>query len=396
MNKAEALGTTQVVATVAMTLAVQALTSMALAVPAVLAPVAAADLGVAPTRIGMWVGFAYLLAMFGGLACGTLIGRYGPVRMFQAAALCVALGLAAGAIAHPVLIMICGALLGTAHGLVNPASSTILAAAAPARMRAMIFSIKQTGAPLGSAVAGTLLPALLLWTDWRHAVLALALAGAAFIAVLGPFRRVHDRDRNPDQRLHISRLGAPIVEVWADRPILALALASAAFSSVQMSLTTYLISFLKLELGYTLVAAGLIFSAAQVAGVLGRILWGAVADRLFEPRLVLAALGVTMALCGVAATSFTASWPFAGIVTVCVLYGATAIGWNGVFLAEVARLAPEGRVAVVTGATQFFTFAGVLVGPPLFGAIAAATGSYGNGFILFAALPLVTGLGLLA
>jgi len=396
LNKAETPGTTQVVATVAMTLAVQALTAMALAVPAVLAPVAAADLGIAPTRIGIWVGMAFLTAMFAGLACGTLVGRYGPVRMFQAAAACVALGLAAGAGTHPVLLLACAMLLGPAHGLVNPASSTILPAAAPPRMRALIFSIKQTGVPVGAAVAGMLVPALLLWMSWQHAVLLLALAGAAFIAALVPFRALYDRHRGPHQRLHLGRIGAPIAEVCANRPILALALASGVFSSVQTSLVTYLISYLKLELGYTLLAAGLIFSAAQIAGVLGRILWGTVADRLFEPRLVLAALGIAMAACGVAATLFTPGWSFAAILTVCVLYGATAVGWNGVYLAEVARLAPEGRVGMITGGTQFFTFAGGLMGPPVFGAIASATGSYGNGFILFAVLPFITGLGLLA
>jgi len=139
----------------------------------------------------------------------------------------------------------------------------------------------------------------------------------------------------------------------------------------------------------------LMFSAAQIAGVLGRVLWGAVADHVFEPRRVLAMLGLTMALCGVAAALFTAGWPLAAVVAVCVLYGATAVGWNGVFLAEVARLAPEGRVAVVTGGTQFFTFSGVLMGPPVFGAIAAATGSYSAGFVLIAALPLAAGIGLL-
>jgi hypothetical protein len=105
-------------------------------------------------------------------------------------------------------------------------------------------------------------------------------------------------------------------------------------------------------------------------------------------------LGVVMALCGAAAASFTALWPPGAVFAICVLYGATAVGWNGVFLAEVARLAPEGRVAIVTGGTQFFTFAGVLIGPPVFGAIASATGSYGTGFALIAALPFLAGLGL--
>jgi MFS family permease len=395
LKEAGGLGTAQVVATVAMTLTVQALTSLALAVPAVLAPVAAADLGVAPTGIGNWVGFAYLVAMFAGLASGALVGRHGSVRVLEAAALCVALGLAVGAEADLALILACGILLGTAHGLVNPASSAILAAASPPQARSMIFSIKQTGVPIGGATAGMLVPAMLLWTSWQHTVLLLAAVSAAFIAMIVPFRAIYDRGPRSAHRFRLSQLGAPIAEVRAHRPILELALASAVYSSVQMSFGTYLVSYLKIGLGYSLIAAGLIFSAAQLAGVFGRILWGVVADRLFKPRPVLAVLGVAMALCGMGSSLFAPGWPVAAVTAVCVLYGATAVGWNGVFLAEVARLAPEGRVAIITGGTQFFTFSGVLIGPPVFGLIASATGSYGAGFILFAVLPLIMGVGLL-
>lgn len=378
-----------------MTLAVQALTALALAVPPVLAPVAAADLGVAPAGIGLWVGFAYMVAMFAGLASGTLVGRWGPIRVFEVAVLCVASGLVIGAGAHLAAVILCGALLGIAHGFVNPASSTILAAASPPHIRSVIFSIKQTGVPVGAALAGVLVPALLLRTSWQHTVLLIAAAGGALLLLVAPFRPIYDRDRKPGERLHVRRLAAPIAEVWSNPSILHLALTSGVFSSVQMSFGTYLVSYLKLGLGYSLVAAGLIFSAAQFAGVIGRVVWGVVADRLLAPRLVLGVLGLVMGFCGIAATLFSASWPIAAIASVCVLYGATAVGWNGVFLAEVARLAPEGRVAIVTAGTQFFTFAGVLVGPPVFGAIASAAGSFGAGFVLIAALPFATGIGLL-
>jgi MFS family permease len=139
----------------------------------------------------------------------------------------------------------------------------------------------------------------------------------------------------------------------------------------------------------------LVFSASQIAGALGRVAWGAVADHVFEPRAVLAALGLVMALCAVALALFTPDWSQAAVLAVCMLYGATAVGWNGVFLAEVARLAPEGRVAIITGGTQFFTFAGVLIGPPLFGAIASLTESYGAGFAAAAVLPLLAVAGML-
>jgi MFS family permease len=385
----------RVVAAVAATLAVQSLTAMALAVPSVLAPVAAGDFDAAPTAVGRWVGFSYMVAMFAGLAGGTFVGRYGPARMLQVAALGVALGLAVGAGAHVTLLLVCGALLGAAHGLVNPASSAILAVASPPRIRSMVFSIKQTGVPVGGAVAGTLVPAMLLWMSWQAAVLVLALGATALVALVAPYRRVYDGARRRE-RLHIRGFAAPVAEVWANRPVLELALVSTVYSAVQISFITYLVSYLKIELGYSLVAAGLVFSASQIAGALGRVAWGAVADHVFEPRAVLAALGLVMALCAVALALFTPDWSQAAVLAVCVLYGATAVGWNGVFLAEVARLAPEGRVAIITGGTQFFTFAGVLIGPPLFGAIASLTESYGAGFAAAAVLPLLAVAGLLA
>jgi MFS family permease len=389
------VSSTRVVAAVAATLAVQSLTAMALAVPSVLAPVAAADLDVPPTAVGRWVGFSYTVAMFAGLAGGTLVGRYGPIRVLQVACLGVALGLAVGAGADVALLLVCGALLGTAHGLVNPASSTILAVASPRQIRSMVFSIKQTGVPVGGALAGVLVPALLLWTTWQASILVLALGGAVLFALVAPYRRIYDGTRRRE-RLHLRGFAAPVAEVWASRPILELALVSAAFSAVQISFVTYLVSYLKIELGYSLLAAGLVFSASQVSGAVGRVVWGAVADHVFAPRAVLAALGLVMALCGVALALLTPEWSRAAVLAVCALYGATAVGWNGVFLAEVARLAPEGRVAVLTGGTQFFTFGGVLLGPPLFGAIASATGSYGVGFVAAAVLPLLAVAGMIA
>ena len=378
----------RLVAALAVSLSVQTLTAMGLAVPAVLAPIAAADFGAAPTELGRWVGFAYMTAMFAGLAGGTLVGRYGAARVHLAAVLLVALGLSVGAGAQLALLFLAGAFLGAAHGLVNPASSAILAAASPPRIRSTVFSIKQTGVPLGGAIAGVLVPGLLLWMSWHAAVLALALGAVTLLPLLALHRAAGSAAPRVE-RLRLRSLAAPVAEVWANRPVRELAAVSGVYSAVQISFLTYLVSYLKLELGYSLVAAGVVFSAAQIAGALGRVLWGVVADHLLKPRSVLAGLGIVMAGCGVALASFTSAWPSPAVLAVCVLYGATAVGWNGVFLAEVARLSPEGRVAFLTGGTQFFTFAGVLIGPPLFGTIASYAGSYGAGFVATAALPLL-------
>lgn len=114
-----------------------------------------------------------------------------------------------------------------------------------------------------------------------------------------------------------------------------------------------------------------------------------------SPRTVLSALGLVSGLCGILTAVAAATWPTIALVSVSALYGASAVGWNGVYLAEVARSAPEGQVGAATGGTQFFTFSGALSGPPLFALLVWLTDGYRAGFVCFAVLPLLVGVWLL-
>ena len=102
------------------------------------------------------------------------------------------------------------------------------------------------------------------------------------------------------------------------------------------------------------------------------------------------------ATCAYATAAFGADWPGAATIVVCTLFGTTAIGWNGVQLAEVARNAPAGQAGTVTGASGFVTFAGVVLGPPVFALLALLTGSYRVGFAAFGSASLVCGVALLS
>jgi MFS-type transporter involved in bile tolerance (Atg22 family) len=106
-------------------------------------------------------------------------------------------------------------------------------------------------------------------------------------------------------------------------------------------------------------------------------------------------IGWLSGACGIALTLATPEWSSAAVVPLALLFGATAIGWNGVQLSEVARLAAPGTAGKVTGATGFVTFAGVVVGPPSFAVLSALTGGYRTGFAAFAALSIAAGLALL-
>ena len=72
-----------------------------------------------------------------------------------------------------------------------------------------------------------------------------------------------------------------------------------------------------------------------------------------------------------------------------MVFGICAIGWNGVFMAEVARLSPAGNVGVVTGAVLTLTFGGVLIGPSSLTAMHESIGSYSSSFGLLTVVALI-------
>lgn len=371
------------------TTAVQALVSMAVLTLPVMAPAVAQALQTSPAYIGVYVAIVYMGAMLSSLAAGNAVARFGAIRVSQGGLILCATGLALSAL--PVLPAVAaGALLiGLGYGPITPASSHLLARTTPAQRMSLVFSVKQTGVPLGGVLAGAVMPGLLLWAGWQVALLTAALANLACAAAAQPLRGALDADRDPGQRLVLSNLVHPVRLVLSYPALRMLAGCSFVFSMVQLSLTSYLVTYLNTALSYGLVAAGLTLSIAQVGGVAGRVLWGYVADRWLGARRMLAALSLLMSLAALATALLTPALPSLLVIAVLVVFGASAIGWNGVYLAEVARQAPTGQASLATGGTLAVTFFGVVLGPPTFGALAALSGSYRAGF---AALAVATGL----
>jgi MFS family permease len=380
------------------TLTIQVYASFAATATAVLAPAIASDFGVEARWIGVFVGLVYAGGMFASLASGGFIERYGPIRVSQGCVVLCAIGVAAMAptpVAANALLVLAAIVIGLGYGPITPASSQLLQrTASPSRM-ALTFSIKQTGVPAGAALSGALLPALTLVIGWRAAFAITALTGIVVAAASQPVRRTLDIERNPRARFTFAGIFRPLAVLRQSPALRELALVSLAYSATQVCLTSFLVVHLTETLRWTLVGAGLALTAATIAGVAGRVVWGYAADRLLSPRHVLVLIGLVAGACSAGMAMATSAWPSGAIIALATLFGATAVGWNGVQLSEVARLAPAGAAGKVTGATGFVTFAGVVVGPPSFALLSMLTGSHRTGFAAFAVLSAAAALALL-
>jgi fucose permease len=171
-----------------------------------------------------------------------------------------------------------------------------------------------------------------------------------------------------------------------------MALASFTYSGMQMCLGSFLVVFLTERAGLSVGAAGAALSTAMIAGSIGRVAWGVVADNWVRPRMLLGLIGVAMAVSAFANALMSGAWPHAAIFAVSFVFGATAVGWNGVYLSEVARIAPAGKAGAATGASLAMTYAGVVFAPLLFWLIVHLSGSYAAAFVTIGCLTLWRGL----
>jgi MFS family permease len=368
----------------AITLAIQAMVAAAvLAIPAV-APRVAGSLGISVTYVGLFVSVAYAAAILASLASGTATARYGSIRISQVSLILCAAGLVLCTIPSPWTLALGAVLVGLGYGPITPASSHLLARTTPVHRIALVFSVKQTGVPLGGVLAGALVPGLQAMVGWQAAVACVAGLCVLCACAAQSLRKRFDVDRDVSRRLALGQLLEPVRLVMRHPPLRLLAVSSFLFAFAQVSLTAYAVTYLASDLRYGLVAAGAMFAVSQSGGVLGRVWWGYVSDRWLGARRMLVVLGALMSACALATASLQPALPTVLVGGVLFVFGASAIGWNGVYLSEVARAAPAGQAGIATGGTLAITFLGNVLGPAVFGAIAGLFGSYRAGFLAVA------------
>ena len=366
--------------------AVQVLSTMAFNTGAVLAPAAAPDMGVTKHDVAYYVALVYLVSVFAVISAGAMTRRLGPIRFTQIALLISASGVALLAAGHIATAILAAMMIGLGGGPVTVASSQILARVTPPRLSNVTFSIKQSGVPLGFALTGAALPSIVEAVGWRWAALMIAAITVTAAIALQPLRRLFDDERLSSGRIfpNLQTILEPMRMCWRDPPLRLLCIVGMVYSATQATVTNFIVNYGMDHLRLDYVAAGALLSAASLAGIAGRIGWGALADALSRPLAVLAVLGAVMALAGAAVALAEPHWPRWLVYGIAIVIGGSAVGWNGVYISECARRAPPGRAGEFVGATSFFVFLGPVLWPTLLRQLLYLTQSYPLGYALMA------------
>jgi MFS family permease len=342
-----------------------------------LAPFLQADLGLTRGQVGLFnsaVTAGSLVSMF---AAGWVVDVKGERAALIWGNLIVGLFCFAVTTTHgflTALLVLFAAGLGASFP--TPAGSKAVMTWFPVAQRGMAMGVRQTGIPIGGALAAALLPTIAVLSGWHTAI---AVSGTACFIAAGVCWLTY---RTPDGATGgmaptAHKKQAQLREVLTSDIVL-LGLAGALLPLGQFALLTYLAIYLKETQNIPVTTTATLLVFAQITGASGRVLWGIWSDRWFrqhrKPALVWASVFST-------GGSLLLGWlpqgaPLWLIGAIVLVYAFNTIGWHGSWIAMLAESAGPDKQGRTLGMAMTIMYPGIMALPPLFGLFVDYTHSW--------------------
>jgi sugar phosphate permease len=357
-----------------------------------LAPFLVSDLGLTKHQVGFTGGAIMVGTAFTAFVSGLLVDHYGEKVVLILGALLTGITAIMASQAQSFIVLI---LLLFIAGLwvasSTPAGSKAIMQWFPATNLGFALSFRQTGVPIGGAIAALLMPKIATLYDWRMAMIVMGLFPIAGAFACWIFYVDHPSEPK-DARSQRPKLK------WNQlirRDILLVCFTALTLISSQYTVITYLILYvqdkLKLSIGYA--SLSLVFF--QLGGSIGRIFWGIVSDRYFNGarKPVITIIGIISSGICLLVQIMNSGYPLYLVWLICWFFGFTLTGWNGLNIAILSKLVGPDYSATAVGFSLTLSQIGVLSIPPLFGLLVDLRGAYELSWGLLA---LWIGLGILS
>jgi MFS family permease len=335
-----------------------------LALPVFLAPISA-DTGWSRGGIGFAMTLNFLTMGIGSAVWGGLSDRYGPRMILLTSVLLMGAGLALASRATSLLEFqaVYGLLIGiAAGGLMVPLMSTVTLWFD--RHRALAVSLVSSGIGVAPMTVSPFAASLVVTHGWRTTELILA---AAVVVLLVPAALCIRRPSHMPAAASSGGLGGPELKAAArralrSRPFIVLSLTFFACCATHAGPIFHTISY-AIGCGLAPMTAVTIYSVEGFAGLVGRLVFGVLGDRVGVKRMIVVGL-LTQAL---AAGSYVLATGLGDFYTVAFIFG---MAYGGVMplYSALARdyFAPQ-IMGSVLGAMTLLSGIGMALGPALGG-----------------------------
>ncbi len=339
-----------------------------------LAPMLKGELGIDNSQLGMIVSTMYFAMMVISVPSGFLVDRYGARIMLMISVSLVGTATILLSLSTDVAMLFAAAALGgCGYGMINQITTKGLMYWFEPAKRATIMGIKQTGVTVGGSLMGLYIPFCARIMGWEKAVFALACA-----ILLMPLLSLFLYRERPHRTSESGPAGAGPARAKGGlrllllRPLMVtLTLLFASYAACQSCVVAFLVVYTEEAFGLSRVIAGSFLTAALAAGTVTRVVFGLISDRLLQgdrvvPMAVLSLIGVVGLSLLALLDQSPALWVLYGVS---VLLGTSLVGWNGLAITLVAEIAGHDLVGSIMGIVFTISWGGMVVAPPLFGAI---------------------------
>lgn len=342
-----------------------------------------------PLQTGLIVSTVNIGPMFSMIVFGYFMDKKGEKQIIGWGS--ILLGLSALTlvfVTNYIILLLLLLLVGVWYGSAQTGGSTAIVKWFPDKNRGLALGIRQTGIPIGGALASVALTYTYHHLDLSavHMVQGLVAIGGGILFLFA----YHEPKKSVATVAQSVSFTEKMKSIKNNKGLYPIYLVGITMMSLQMILIAHFMSYLHQEGSYSLTESGEYLSLVLVGGMIGRVVIAWVSDQFFEKNrerllfiVMVVTVGLTMGLPLILHVRLV-MLPF------CFLLGFVALGWYSLFIACVTEQSDPHFVGLTVSAALTFNQLFIVIAPTLFGFMVSVLNSYQVALFI---IGIVVGLG---
>ncbi|MFP7486786.1 MFS transporter [Priestia filamentosa] len=343
-------------------------------------------------QTGLIVSAVNIGPIFSMLFFGDLMDKFGEKWIVGGGTIILGLNIFFAAfIHHYAFLIVVLTFVGVWYGTAQPGGSSVIIKWFPKKQRGLAMGIRQTGIPIGGALASAFLPIV-----FYQFHLASALFLQSFVAIIGGIifllfykdMKIERKDKREErfmEKLHQIKNNKSLYPVF---------FIGVTMISFQIILVAHLMSYLHQASHIRLGTAGLLLSVCLIGGMIGRIVLAFISDTVFNGNrskpLQLTILATVFFL--LALIFLPSHLSIAGNTVLCFFVGFLGIGWFSLFIVLVSEKASSHFISLTVSFALTLNQLAIVLSPMIFGLSVDFFHGYGVPFLLLTGAILMGGV----
>lgn len=335
-------------------------------------------------QTGLLVSAVNIGPIFSMLVFGNLMDRYGERWIVGLGSVMLGISiLLAYSVTNYMYLVPILMFAGIWYGTAQPGGSKAIIKWFPTQQRGLAMGIRQTGIPIGGALASSLLPFLFYKYGLPQAILA---QGVAAITGGVLFLLCYRDDHTLTERQETISFLTKLKSVQGNHSLYPIFLIGITMMALQMIVVAHFISFLTSETNVGLHKAGTLLSVILIGGMVGRVVLAWLSDNLFKGNRVIPlqmTVGLTVLLL-LTINFMISQLSFGILIVLCFVIGFFAVGWYSLFIVLVSEKADPQHIGLTVSFSLTLNQFSIVLAPALFGILVDYFGTYTIPFCMVA------------